>query len=144
MNAIKKIKAPRNRTLNVDAKECNELKKHLSYVDKDLLIRDIVDRTFNADLFASIDHFPKNSIDLIIIDPPYNLDKNFNGLKFNKLNDNDYYNYLESWFPKVVKLLKSNGSLYICGDWKCSSPLYQIVSKYLIVRNRITWQREKG
>jgi site-specific DNA-methyltransferase (adenine-specific) len=51
---------------------------------------------------------------------------------------------LESWFPKLVRLLKPNASLYLCGDWKNTSALYTVMYKYLTVINRITWQREKG
>ena len=80
----------------------------------------------------------------MIIDPPYNLSKNFNGLNFNGRSNQEYIEYLESWFPKVIRLLKKDASLYICGDWKCSAALYEVTSKYLKVRNRITWQREKG
>jgi len=141
---MEKDRAPRNRTLTLSAKEHDALRQKLSQVNGNLTKEDIVDKTFNTDLFKSIDFFPKHSVDLLIIDPPYNLDKDFNGLKFNKSNDQNYLDYLESWFPKVIQLLKPNGSLYICGDWKCTSPVYQILSKYLIVRNRITWQREKG
>jgi len=43
-----------------------------------------------------------------------------------------------------VSLLKSNGSLYLCGDWKCTSALQQVMEENLTVLNRITWQREKG
>jgi site-specific DNA-methyltransferase (adenine-specific) len=44
----------------------------------------------------------------------------------------------------VVRLLKDNGSLYLCGDWKSTSALQQVMEENLTVLNRITWQREKG
>lgn len=31
-----------------------------------------------------------------------------------------------------------------CGDWRSSAVIYQVLSAHLIVRNRITWEREKG
>jgi site-specific DNA-methyltransferase (adenine-specific) len=91
-----------------------------------------------------LDLLPHEFADLLIIDPPYNLDKNFNGLKFSKTNDDVYLEYLKSWFPKILNTLKPNGSVYICGDWKSTFCLYQIMRDYLIIRNRIVWQREKG
>lgn len=141
---MEKQRAPRNRTLTIDDKEKDILQSRLIVVTKSLSVYDIVNKTFNNDLFDVIDLFPEKSVDLLVIDPPYNLDKDFNGYKFNKSDDDAYISYLESWFPKVIRLLKQNGSLYICGDWKCTSALYRVVAKYLIVRNRITWQREKG
>jgi site-specific DNA-methyltransferase (adenine-specific) len=40
--------------------------------------------------------------------------------------------------------MKAGGSLYLCGDWKSTSALQQVMSEHLTVMNRITWQREKG
>lgn len=142
-----KIRASRNRTLTLNEQDFTDLRplllkkedfESVSSVEK------ITNKVINDDLFSVIDKLPKKSVDLMIIDPPYNLSKNFNGLKFEKRTTESYLEYLESWFPKIIELLKDDGSLYICGDWKCSSELYQIVNKYMIVRNRITWQREKG
>jgi site-specific DNA-methyltransferase (adenine-specific) len=65
-------------------------------------------------------------------------------MKFKQMSNAEYLEYLDSWFPKIVDLLKPSGSLYLCGDWKCTSALYTIMTKYLTVINRITWQREKG
>ena len=45
---------------------------------------------------------------------------------------------------KIIKVLKQNGSVYICGDWKSSFCLYQAMKELTIIRNRITWQRERG
>ncbi|GHV31896.1 methyltransferase [Bacteroidia bacterium] len=90
------------------------------------------------------DYLPSEFVDLMIIDPPYNLRRNFAGMKFKQMKDDDYTDYLESWFPKLIRLLKPNASLYFCGDWRNTSALYTIINKYLTVINRITWQREKG
>lgn len=87
---------------------------------------------------------PNEFADLIIIDPPYNLSKNFNGFSFNAMSDENYDSYLDSWLSDVCKKLKPNGSLYLCGDWKCTSNLQRALEKNLTIMNRITWQREKG
>ena len=106
--------------------------------------KSLVNQTINGDLLSVIDLIPDEFADLIIIDPPYNLTKNFNGLQFNSRTESKYDDYLASWFPKVCKKLKSNGSLYMCGDWKCTSALQRAIEKELTILNRITWQREKG
>jgi site-specific DNA-methyltransferase (adenine-specific) len=104
----------------------------------------IINKTINNDLFDIIDFMPQQFADLIIIDPPYNLTKEFNGFKFKSSSQDKYSDYLRSWFPRIVSMLKPNGSLYLCGDWKCTSALQQVMSENLTVINRITWQREKG
>lgn len=141
---MEKKRAPRNRTLTISEPERLILHQSVPEISSKITFAEMIDNIFNMNLFDVLPFFPENSVDLLIIDPPYNLDKDFNGLKFNKSNDKDYIDYLESWFPNIIGLLKETGSLYICGDWKCTSALYQVVNKYLIVRNRISWQREKG
>jgi len=141
-----KIRAGRNRTLTVNDAEKINLSKNLLRLSNrsSVEINEILDKTIVGDLFEVIDKIPKKAADLIIIDPPYNLSKNFNGYKFKPLSNDNYLKYLRSWFPKVVSILKDNGSLYLCGDWKCSSALQQVMEENLTVMNRITWQREKG
>ncbi len=141
---MEKKRAPGNRTITIDVKERSVLQSRLHVAKKKMSVSDMINKTFHNDLLEIMAFFPEHSVDLMIIDPPYNLDKDFNGFRFNRTDDDAYLSYLESWFPALIRLLKPNGSLYICGDWRCTSALYQIVSKYLKVRNRIIWQREKG
>jgi site-specific DNA-methyltransferase (adenine-specific) len=47
-----------------------------------MTVSQINNKTICADLFNVIDLVPVEFVDLLIIDPPYNLDKNFNRLKF--------------------------------------------------------------
>ena len=140
-----KERAPRNRTITLTNKEKNSLKNKIFFTNsKALTIPQIINKTLCADLFSILDNLPKKFVDLLIIDPPYNLDKNFNGFKFSKSNDDSYLEYLNSWFPNILKTLKPDGSVYICGDWKSTSALYQVMRDNTIIRNRIIWQREKG
>lgn len=141
---MEKTRAKRNRTINLSDHERIELRKRLSMLRQVSSIEDVVDKTFNQDLFEVIDLLPKHFADLIIIDPPYNLSKDFSGFKFKAADDNSYLQYVGSWLPKVLQLLKPNGSVYVCCDWRSTSAIYQVLSECVIVKNRITWQREKG
>ena len=140
-----KERAPRNRTITVSENEHVILKNRLFYPNSGKISSTkIINKTICANLFSILDILPSEFADLLIIDPPYNLDKNFNGFKFTKTGDDAYLKYLKSWFPKIIKTLKPNGSVYICGDWKSTFCLYQIMRDNTIIRNRIIWQREKG
>jgi site-specific DNA-methyltransferase (adenine-specific) len=141
---VKKERAPRNRTLTVTDSDREYFKKGIVYPTQSLNLDDIINKTICSDLFAIIDLLPTSCVDLLVIDPPYNLDKNFHGVKFSKSDDESYLEYLRNWFPKILKVLKPNGSVYICGDWKSTFCLYRIMKENTEVRNRITWQREKG
>lgn len=139
-----KEKALRNKTLEVLPEEAAELKKLITTPADLKKQNDFIDRTINGDLFEVLPLLPDAFADLIIIDPPYNLSKNFNGLSFNAMSSEKYDAYLDSWLGEVCKKLKPDGSLYLCGDWKCTSSLQRALEKHLSVLNRITWQREKG
>lgn len=139
-----KIYSPRNHTVTLADSDRELLTPHLCHAHDALSHFEIVNKIFNDDMISAIDCFPSNCVDLMILDPPYNITKNFHGTKFTKRGDDEYAQYLNSWFPKVVRLLKKDASLYLCGDWKCMAAMYAVVSRHLIVRNRITWQREKG
>lgn len=139
-----KKRAERNRTLTVSKQNVDILKKKLITLEQLKQGANPVNKTINGDLTEVIKYIPENFADLIIIDPPYNLSKDFNGLKFDMMDGSDYDSYLESWFHNVCRKLKPNGSLYMCGDWKCTSSLQRILEKELTIINRITWQREKG
>jgi site-specific DNA-methyltransferase (adenine-specific) len=142
---MEKERATRNRTLTVSENERDNLKKRLLFPNNDKLSVDqITNKTICGDLFNVIDFLPAEFVDLLIIDPPYNLNKDFHGFKFSKTNDDAYLEYLRSWFPKIMNTLKPTGSVYICGDWKSAFCLYQVMKDFTIIRNRIVWQREKG
>ena len=141
---MEKQRAGRSRTMTLSDTEKEELRKDLSFLSEKSAVDGAVDKTFNQDLFEALEYLPRHFVDLLIIDPPYNLSKNFAGNKFKKTDDVAYIEYVRSWLPKVMELLKPNGSVYICCDWKCTSAIYQVLSECAVVVNRITWQREKG
>ena len=140
----KKNRAERNRTLCLSDDEISDLEKRLLTLDLLKAGGEILDKTLNSGILESIEFIPDEFADLIIIDPPYNLNKDFNGNVFRSMDDSSYEAYVESWFPSVCKKLKSSGSLYMCGDWKCTAVLQRVLERHLSVLNRITWQREKG
>ncbi len=136
--------APRNRTLSVSPEERVLFEKRLIRLGGPVRLSDIMDRTICQDLFEVLDWLPEKSVDLLFADPPYNLTKSFNGRVFSGGSIARYEAWLESWFPLLLKVLKPTGSLYICGDWRSSAAIHRLVDQYLCVRNRITWEREKG
>ena len=143
MISSEKVRAERNRTLTVSKGEIPSLRPFISSIDE--LKKGFQDNMIvNADIYECIDYIPNDYFDLIIIDPPYNLDKNFNGNKFAAMKTTDYEEYLRSWFYKVCDKLMKNGSLYMCGDWKCTSSMQRVIEERLNIINRISWQREKG
>lgn len=102
------------------------------------------DLLIHGDIQDAVIHLPKHSIDLLILDPPYNLTKRFNGRTFSQTSREKYSKWFNAYLKVLVPVLKSTASVYICGDWRSSVSIYDVASEHLTVRNRITWEREKG
>lgn len=140
----KSLSATNNRTITISDEEIEYYSKsllNLTYtVNKEVLKNCIV----HQDVFDSLNYLPNNFVDLLFVDPPYNMNKKFNSNKFSKLSIDEYSNWLDKLFSKLVNTLKPNASVYVCGDWLSSTSIHNTLQKYLNIRNRITWEREKG
>jgi site-specific DNA-methyltransferase (adenine-specific) len=141
---MKETASQRNKTITVSNAENALYGKALLNIKSPTDTAKITNKTILGDFTQIAKYLPKNFIDLLIIDPPYNLNKTFADKTFKKMDYNEYLKYVESWFCLLLPMLKKTASIYICCDWKSSQAIFEVISKYAIVRNRITWQREKG
>lgn len=133
-----------NKTIVLSKKEIEHLSLKLRRVDSPIKVGETQNVTINQDMMEAIKYLPEGFVDLLFIDPPYNLTKDFNGNAFKQMSVASYTEWLESWFSKLIKVLKPNASIYICGDWQSSTSIYTVLEKYFPIRNRIAWEREKG
>lgn len=107
-------------------------------------ISDIKNKTINGDSFSVLKKIKEKFADLMIVDPPYNISKDYHGFKFGSKDNLNYEIYTKSWIEATLPILKENSSIYVCCDWKSSLIIGKILSEYFNIQNRITWQREKG
>jgi site-specific DNA-methyltransferase (adenine-specific) len=142
MTTAKHLRANRNRSLALTESDRIRLRPRLLSVET--LNSDLIDRTIQADSLSIAALLPDRFVDLLILDPPYNLTKNFNGFKFERRTVKAYTDWLEAAIVQFKPLLKPTASIYICGDWLSSASIFTVASDHFIVRNRITWEREKG
>lgn len=146
MAQVEKERAPRNRTLSLSAGERDALRERLfdASTETDFSAEKILGRTILGDALRILPELPSEMADLIVVDPPYNLDKDFNGNRFRSMSDADYEAYLDSWMGELSRILSKTGTIYVCGDWKSSLAIQRSLLKNFTVLNRITWGREKG
>lgn len=113
-------------------------------VDAAVAPADLESRLIAGDIFEVAEYLPSEFVDLLILDPPYNMSRNFNGNPFMKKEKNEY----QSWFLNVIDLLipmmKPDATIYVCSDWRTSTLVFPVLESKFHVRNRITWEREKG
>lgn len=134
----------RNRSIVLQDKEKEELSKNLITLSNPMPFELIRNKTINQDTISALQYLPDRCVDLLFADPPYNLTKDFNGNVFKQTSTQQYAEWLETWMSHVERLLKPNASLYVCGDWRSSSAIQMVLEKKYHIRNRITWEREKG
>ena len=97
-------------------------------------------KIYNGDAIEILTNKIKNnSIDLIFIDPPYNIGKNFNGRKDKWETDEKYLKWCYKWLDLSIKKLKSTGSLYVMTSTQFM-PNFDIYLKHKInILSRIAW-----
>ncbi|MGF1571039.1 MAG: DNA-methyltransferase [Nodosilinea sp.] len=137
-------RAPRNRTLTLTSDERQRYGLSLGQIHGPTRLEEVRDRILHQPMAAVIPHLPQGCVDLLILDPPYNRTKLYNGSTFSELAPEHYQAWFEGWFLLLLPLLKPTASVYVCADWQSSVLMYPLLAQHLQVRNRITWEREKG
>ena len=139
-----KQRAPRNQTLILTKEERALFAGQLLRPPLSADARRLTNRIVCGNTLAIGPHLPAAFVDVLILDPPYNLTKTFGGETFREMTAADYEIWFQSWFAPMLRVLKPTATIYVCGDWKSSGALHRVLDRHVIVRNRITWEREKG
>jgi site-specific DNA-methyltransferase (adenine-specific) len=100
-------------------------------------------KIFFGDALQELKKVPDKSVDLIITDPPYTIRKNF-GKGTVSTKETQFTLWCADWIEQCHRVLKKNGSIYICINWEASNIVEYLLKQQFTVRNRITWQRDKG
>ena len=143
-NNATRQRAPRNRTIDLSENEQAKYKNKLIKIYKPVSVDKILNTTIQQDIFDVLDYLPDKFIDIVFVDPPYNLNKTFNLTTFKEMESEKYEKWLDSWISKMIRSLKPTASVYICGDWRSSGAIFNVARKYFEIQNRITFEREKG
>lgn len=140
------MKSKLNKTIDFSLEEGGRyLDKAIKYEElKGVEFENLINNIIIGDFFDSIDAIEDSSIDLLIVDPPYNLRKDYHGKVFTEKNFLEYEEFTKRWIEALLSKLKPTASIYVCCDWKSSMIIGPILGKFFNIRNRITWMREKG
>ena len=138
------MKSSRNKTIDFSAELGQKYLDRCIGLSASAIAAEVLDKTILGDSFELMALLPRAFADLVIADPPYNMNKSFGENAFHRLSDSEYYDYTRRWLSLVRPLMKDTGSIYVCCDWGSSAAVSAALSEFFIIRNRITWQREKG
>lgn len=118
-----KQKAARNKTIDFSLEEGHEyLERCILAENGDQLktaLQDgstmtpdaLYDQYIIGDTFQVMKELPPNFVDLLIVDPPYNLAKDYHGNKFNAVGREEYREYTIKWVREVLPLLKKTAPM---------------------------------
>lgn len=96
------------------------------------------------DALNALQNIPSETIDLIVTDPPYNLNKNY-GKSNDKLEHEEYLKFSRQWLKECKRVLKPNGTIYVFMGMRYISYIYQILEEEgLFFNSWITWYYTQG
>ena len=99
-----------------------------------------INNIFNEDCIAGIAKIPDGSIDLVCVDPPYSLGKDY-GNNSDKQTPEEYLEWTYNWIDAVIPKMKPNASFYIFLSWQFSPEIFVYLKKKLTMINEIIWDR---
>jgi len=141
---VNKVRAHRNRTITLSRAETDRYSKDIIHISKPVRMDALGNKIVNQDIFDVLGLLPDGFVDLLILDPPYNLTKTFTSTTFRKKSIAEYAEWFENLLVKLLPTLKRTASVYVCSEWCSSTAVHLVLDNLLKVRNRITWEREKG
>lgn len=94
------------------------------------------------DCFKLLDSLKDDSINLAILDPPYNMQKaswdSFDTAQ-------EFFSFTYGWIDKLIPKLKLNGSMYIFNTpYNSAYILRHLVKRNMYFQNWITWDKRDG
>ena len=138
------MKSDKNKTIDIPLSECAEYAARCVCPDGVISASECEDKVYCADFFDISDRLPEKAFGLVIADPPYNLRKDYAGEVFGEKNADEYRDFTRRWLREIRRLAADDATVYVCCDWRTSVLAAPVLEEFFTVRNRITWQREKG
>ncbi|ENM3860081.1 methyltransferase [Vibrio parahaemolyticus] len=98
---------------------------------------------YQGDVLESLKQLPDNSVDLIFADPPYNIGKDFDGLK-EDWSEQDFLDWAYQWIDECHRVLATNGTFYLMNSTE-NMPFLDIYCRTKFnVTSRIVWSYDSS
>ena len=101
-------------------------------------------RLFLGDAINILQQIPDASVDLVFVDPPYNIGKNFAGRKDKWESDEDYLVWCYQWIDLCIQKLKKHGSLYLMSSTQFMPYFDTYIRKKMTILSRIVWSYDSS
>ena len=101
-------------------------------------------KLIKGDAIKALKALPDKSVDLIFVDPPYNIGKNFNGYKDKWDSDEKYLEWCYEWIDLCIKKLNDNGSMYLMGATQFIPFFDLFLRQKMQILARIVWHYDSS
>ena len=100
---------------------------------------------FYGDAISTLSKYvSSDSVDLIFIDPPYNIGKKFSDFHDQWESEAEYLNWSYKWLDECIRILKPNGTIYVMTSTQ-AMPYFDIyLRKKLTILSRIIWHYDSS
>ena len=92
-----------------------------------------------GDVIQSLECIKDGTVDLIFIDPPYNIGKDFNGYKDKWSSSQEYIQWCYKWLDLSINKLKPTGSLYVMTSTQFMPYFDLFLRGKIFILSRIIW-----
>lgn len=102
------------------------------------MIEQYINRIIKGDCVEVLKAIPDNSVDMTFADPPFNLQKKYNGYK-DSLEFKDYLEWCDLWIKEMVRVTKPTGSIFVHNIPKWLSFYVTHLNEYANFKHWIAW-----
>lgn len=95
---------------NEEELQAEKIKTSITKRSKNLPLNKII----LGDAVAELKKLPDKSCDIIVVDPPYNIGKDF-GNNLDKLELSEYVSWCKEWINECIRAMKPTGTMFIYG-----------------------------
>ena len=97
----------------------------------------------HGDVLLGLKEIPDGSVDLIFADPPYNIGKDFDGLKENWA-ESDFLEWCYKWIEDCHRVLKPEGTFYLMNSTENMPFIDIFCRKIFSIKSRIVWSYDSS
>lgn len=93
----------------------------------------------HGDVFDGLATIQDGSVDLIFIDPPYNIGKKFKGTSDSWSSKTEYLEWCYQWLEICFRKLNDTGSMYFMSATQYMAYFDIFISQHLTILSRVVW-----
>jgi DNA modification methylase len=99
---------------------------------------------FCGDCIELLPEIPANSVDAIVVDPPYFQGMNHNGIRSERGDLSISKPFFTLFFGRLARTCKSERAVYVFCDWRSNGMFLDTMNEYLEVKNSLVWIKHPG